>query len=126
MKMITIHQPWASLVALGMKTIITRPDPTTYIGPVTIWAAEKTPVIEEFYIRSVLSAAGYSMESLPLGTELATANLVQCLKIRPSNIPCYPEYAFSDFKEGWYSWHLAAIKCQKTKMDLQTFDKKFG
>ena len=100
MKMITLPQPWAILVVLGMKTILTRPDPTTYIGPVTIWAAERTSVIEDFYIRSVLSAAGYSMESLPLGTELATASLVQCRKIRPTNIQCYPEYAFSDFKEG--------------------------
>ena len=122
--MITLPQPWASLVVLGMKTILTRPDPTTYIGPVTIWSAETAPTIENAYIRGVLSTAGYTMDTLPLGVELARAHPVDCRKIRNADIPCYPEYAFGEFKEGWYAWHLADIKCQKTKMVSQTFDKK--
>ena len=111
MKVITLPQPWATLVALGMKTILTRPEPTDYIGPVTILAAETALGVEDSYIRSVLSAAGYTMDALPLGAKLATAYLVHCKKINSTNIPCYPEYAFSDFKEGWYAWQLADIKC---------------
>lgn len=112
MKKITLPQPWATLVSLGLKTIITRPDSTTYTGPVTIFAAETAPVTEDVYICRVLTDAGCSMEHLPLGTALATARLVQCRKIRSADIPCYPEYAFSDFREGWYAWYLADIKCR--------------
>ena len=65
MKMITIPQPWASLVALGMKTILTRPDPTPYIGPVTIWSAETAPSIEDAYIRGVLSRPGIQWTPCP-------------------------------------------------------------
>jgi activating signal cointegrator 1 len=117
MKMITIPQPWATLVALGLKTILTRPDPTTHIGPVAIWSAQTAPVIEDPYIHSVLSTAGYTMDTLPLGIELARAQLVDCRKIRNADIPCYPEYAFGEFKEGWYAWYLADITCYKTKTE---------
>ncbi len=111
MKLITLTQPWASLVALGVKTMITCPDATSYVGPVTIYAAKTDIAIDDSYIYSVLSAAGYSMDALPLETKLATAHLVHCKKINSTNIPCYPEYAFSDFKVGWYAWQLADIKC---------------
>jgi hypothetical protein len=33
MKMLTLHQPWASLIAVGAKTIETRPWSTDYRGP---------------------------------------------------------------------------------------------
>jgi len=109
MKLITLPQPWASLVALGVKTVITRPDPTTYVGSITIFAANTTITNDDSYIQSVLASAGYSMEVLPLDAVVATANLVDCQKITGLNTPCYPEYAFSDFKEGWYAWQLADI-----------------
>ncbi len=109
MKTITLPQPWASLVSLGMKTIITRPDPSSYVGPVTIFAANSAITNDDPYIRTVLADAGYSMEALPLDTGVARAILVDCQKITGLNTPCYPEYAFSDFKEGWYAWQLVDI-----------------
>ena len=41
MKVLTLHQPWASLVALGVKTIETRSWSTQYRGPLAIHAAAK-------------------------------------------------------------------------------------
>lgn len=38
-RVLTIRQPWASLVALGVKTVETRPMPTKYRGWVAIHAA---------------------------------------------------------------------------------------
>lgn len=38
MKVLTLHQPWASLVALGVKTIETRSWSTSYRGPLAIHA----------------------------------------------------------------------------------------
>lgn len=40
MKAITLWQPWASLVALGVKTIETRAWSTSYRGPLAIHAAQ--------------------------------------------------------------------------------------
>lgn len=40
MKAITLHQPWATLVSLGVKTIETRSWTTRYRGPLAIHAAK--------------------------------------------------------------------------------------
>lgn len=43
MKALTLWQPWATLVALGVKTIETRSWSTSYRGPLAIHAAKKAP-----------------------------------------------------------------------------------
>lgn len=43
MKALTLHQPWATLVALGVKTIETRSWSTRYRGRLLIHAAAKRP-----------------------------------------------------------------------------------
>ncbi len=43
MKALSLHQPWASLIAEGMKTIETRPWATKYRGPLAIHAVKKVP-----------------------------------------------------------------------------------
>ncbi len=43
MRAITIRQPWASLVALGVKTIETRSWRTSYRGPLAIHAGVRMP-----------------------------------------------------------------------------------
>ena len=44
MKAITLRQPWASLVALGVKAIETRSWSTRYRGPLAIHAAARQPI----------------------------------------------------------------------------------
>lgn len=44
MKALTLWQPWASLVAQGVKRIETRPWTTKYRGPLAIHAAKRPPV----------------------------------------------------------------------------------
>ena len=43
MKMLTLHQPWASLIAVGVKTIETRSWSTPYRGPLAIHAGKARP-----------------------------------------------------------------------------------
>lgn len=45
MKFLTIRQPWASLIAVGAKTIETRPFSTKYRGPLAIHAGLAKPTI---------------------------------------------------------------------------------
>lgn len=43
MKALTLHQPWATLVALGVKSIETRSWTTSHRGPIAIHAARTMP-----------------------------------------------------------------------------------
>lgn len=46
MKALTLWQPWASLIALGIKRIETRSWSTNYRGPLAIHAAKRPPGVE--------------------------------------------------------------------------------
>ena len=74
MKAITLHQPWASLIALGVKTIETRSWATKHRGPIAIHAAKRES--ESWYgggwtvftdRRAVISHAGGWNVSIPAG-----------------------------------------------------------
>ncbi len=65
MKAITIHQPWATLIALLEKGNETRSRRTHYRGP----------------IKSTLAKYGYTADNLPTGAVLAIANLSECWAI---------------------------------------------
>ncbi len=110
MKAISLEQPFASLVSIGAKTIETRHWSTNYRGPLAIHSANTFNQVVDSYSRSILSSAGLDCEQLPLGKIIATARLVSCKKIISSEIPCYPQLAFSDFTPGWYALELADIK----------------
>lgn len=110
MKAITLHQPWASLVAIGVKTIEARSSSTDYRGPLAIHASKIPTRVDDPYYRSVLQSAGITYDRLPIGAVLATCELIECEKISPAAIPCYPEYAFGDFNPGWYAWKLQDIR----------------
>ena len=110
MKAITLHQPWASLVAVGAMAVETRPWTSRYRGPLAIHAAKKPVLVDDTYYRSVLASAGLNPDELPLGAILATCRLMECEKITRADIPCYPAYAFGNFNPGWYAWKLTDIQ----------------
>jgi len=110
MKAVTLHQPWASLTAIGAMTIITRQQATPYRGPLAIHASKMLIQVDDPYYRSVLKSAELTYDRLPLGAVLATCELIECEKIAPAAIPCYPEYAFGDFQPGWFAWKLKDIR----------------
>lgn len=68
MKALTLWQPWASLIALGVKTIETRSWSTSYRGPLAIHAAAKRPDVGDVGGYGVIPAHG-GVENAPPGTE---------------------------------------------------------
>lgn len=94
MKALTIRQPWASLIAVGAKTIETRSWHTKYRGPVLIHAAAAFPRFERELCERQPFASGLSdvrrnakpasfelfpvSQALPLGQVVAVAELVAC------------------------------------------------
>ena len=85
MKAVTIYQPWASLIAAGLKTIETRTWATSYRGPLAIHAG-KTVDLDGFRClnrglidRVIGFARGQGWElPFPTGAILAVAELVDC------------------------------------------------
>lgn len=82
MKIITLTQPHATLVALNAKKIETRSWGTSHRGPLAIHAAKGFPkdaraLCKEKIFAEVLERAGYyHPDDLPLGEVLATCNLI--------------------------------------------------
>jgi activating signal cointegrator 1 len=95
MKAITVRQPWASLIAAGVKTIDTRPRPTSYRGRVAIHAGRDERAIghgvgpyqtwtEPGDPRAWACQVWQPIETkfvLPLGAVVASAVLSDCLPI---------------------------------------------
>ncbi len=110
MKAITMEQPFASFVRIGVKTIETRPWSTDYRGHVAIHAADISIQVVDPYYRRILFSAGLDSKKLPMGKIVAIAQLVDCKEVIPAQIPCYPQLAFSNFTPGWYALEFADIK----------------
>ncbi len=72
MKVITLWQPWATLIALGVKIHETRSWSTTYRGPLAIHAA-KRPICEAG--RLVLLQLR-RIDAIPFGIDMPLGNIV--------------------------------------------------
>jgi activating signal cointegrator 1 len=108
MKALTIRQPWASLIAAGIKTVETRSRRTSHRGPIAIHAGMKRPEpfgqVGEWYahdknvpfgdvpelrrngsvVRGKLVATRYEDGTaipMPFGAVVAVADLVDCVPI---------------------------------------------
>lgn len=128
MKVITIKQPWATLIALGEKEFETRSWQTKYRGPLAIHAGKQIDkaAFNEVAIRSTLFRHGIqSHEELPTGAVIATVDLVECHKITADYLSMYDEekagtenglliegdeWWFGDYSEGRYAWQLESVK----------------
>lgn len=109
MKILTLTQPWASLVALGAKHIETRSWSTSYRGPIAIHAGAGlgafgtkpveqraaffklcysepfvtvlAPLIRRMRMVAKLAIPHYDADLLPRGKIIAVADLVDCCRI---------------------------------------------
>jgi hypothetical protein len=124
MKALTLTQPWATLVAIGVKTIETRSWATTYRGALAIHAAKGFPkdcrdLCSEDPFAEALTLAGIkSPTDLPLGVVVATCNLRGCVQMGTDAAPCtadlmqwlkrpmYPEAVFGDYAARRWAWVL--------------------
>ncbi len=83
---ITLHQPWASLIALGLKTVETRswPAPERLIGQtIAVHAAQRMARRPEAPIEEALLAGVGSdwRRTIPTGAVLATARLTGLARV---------------------------------------------
>ena len=104
---ITLWQPWATLVAIGVKTIETRSWGTSYRGPLAIHASKRDLAYHEMILFQDL-LAGVIM---PLGKIVATCELVDVQRIDHSWAHLsHLERRLGDFSIGRYAWFLGPVE----------------
>ena len=131
MKVLTLTEPWATLVAVGAKHIETRSWGTAYRGPLAIHAAKTFPAdaralcgTDPFF--DTLTQAGFDLRDTPLpaqfhlGQIIAVAKLVDCARYeeleRAPNWPIIrdrsiaPERAFGNYGPGRWCWIFANVQ----------------
>lgn len=97
MKTLAIRQPWASLIAEGLKTIEVRTWRTHYRGPLLIVASGKPLPLRHDDGR---------IETLPTGCHVCTVDLIDCRPWLPGEAAgaCMD----GDWQPGLWAWHLAS------------------
>ena len=135
MRALTLHQPWASLIALGHKTTETRswPAPESLVGSrIAIHAARRRPRRDEWNDRVAEALAGMD---LPLGVIVATARVDGCVRVLSNGFAKLSEPAdpgkvwvvdrfgqehrdayrmnsdpYGDYSEGRWIWLLSRVR----------------
>lgn len=111
MKAITIHQPWASLIADGRKTFETRGWPVAYRGAIAIHAGKKLDA-------GYAVECGYRPEGLTTGAIIAVARLAGCIAAdeaeRTIHLSMPADRAAAELAHGWFepgrfAWELADV-----------------
>jgi len=115
MKAITIMQPWASLIAVGAKTIETRSWKTNYRGPIAIHASARMNSEGKRLIKESewLTLSGYTVKPcIPLGCVIATTDLVDCCTTEHlrRRIIDVREFRLGNFNAGRYGWILENVR----------------
>lgn len=123
----TIHQPWATLIAFQEKGLESRGWTTKYRGPLAIHAGKHVDreACEREPIKSTLAKHGYTADNLPTGVVLAICDLtaVYPINIAGESFACSidsygkvamhiegKEFEFGWYDEGRYAWELANVQ----------------
>jgi hypothetical protein len=132
MKAITIYQPWAQIIARGVKKYETRSWRTPYRGPLAIHAGAAKIDMAHFFGREHAAAFQEALGRHGVGPPwrygavLATCELAGCHRIlrmgEGENARTYiqrdggnefiqgDELLFGDFTPGRFAWEFAGVK----------------
>ena len=121
MKALTIYQPWASLIAFGLKHYETRSWTTKYRGPLLIHAGQRR--FETARVSHLVWDTPLSIYSeLPFGKVMCIAELKDCI---PADLlvvnGCidFREKRWGDFSRGRFAWEFINISRFKKPWDLR-------
>lgn len=129
MKAITLHQPWASLIAQGYKQYETRSWTTNYRGLLLIHAGKRPMddtgellchVIKRSAVGGKLfmsdTLTGYRKEDYPLGCIVAVCQLADCIRMDWEFISQQTgvERVVGWWETGRFAWELKDIKALPT------------
>ena len=114
MKALTIWQPYASLIAKGLKGYETRGFRTNYRGPLLIHSGQRP--MRWILKNSTEAALDVAIEcfgmdafmALPVGCTICVVDLVDCIEMTPEFIAQQSptELAVGEWKPGRFAWKL--------------------
>lgn len=116
MRAITLTQPWASLVAEGVKTVETRSWSTPYRGWLAIHAAKGWDSLDRMYAAQLINRGtlrGFEdCHALPFGAVIAVARLVDVVPTEEvrDDPTVLAEREFGDYSHGRFAWLLSGIE----------------
>lgn len=130
MRGITVHQPFAQLLAIGAKRYETRPMATKYRGPIAIHAGLNRKTLEKVMgfksktplnasrgtlLRAVLDAIPDSTEKefFPFGAIIAIAELAGCVRCEDMWV-ADRERIFGDWTPGRFGWEIYNVRMLHT------------
>ena len=113
LRVLTIRQPWASLLAHRMKFNETRSWQTGYRGLVAVHSSSGQPTAEEAALcdKPLFKAALSRISEIPFGAIIAVGTLeaitpTAYFEIDRSSM----EYAFGDYQPDRYAWHFTGMR----------------
>jgi len=123
-KALTLHEPWASLIAYGWKEVETRDWYTGYRGPLAIHAGLRNPDPTELSrITFALGHRGFEVPELTFGAVVCVCQLVACVptdladiaskKLKPDFCPKRGwqfERQFGIYDSGRWAWILRDVQ----------------
>jgi hypothetical protein len=122
-RVLSLIQPWGSLISFNEKLIETRPWSTQYRGRLYIHAGKKIErrlVPAEVFMEALARHGIQELNQLPTGLILARCNLVDCLKVievrrgeaklENGQTVSGNEFQFGYYAPGRYAWILSDIE----------------
>lgn len=111
MKGLTLTQPWASAIAVGVKCVETRNWRTEYRGQVLIHAAKGFPSAARDFAKAELQRGVSIPNPLPLAAVVAVAR-IDHIEHTEASLPglSRTEEHYGDYSSGRYAWHLADVR----------------
>lgn len=108
MRVLTIWQPYASAIALGLKKYETRSWQTRHRGPIAIHASVK-PLNRE---RMALAKKYNILDKLEFGKIVVICDLIDCIPMTDEFIAAQSdmERDFGDWRVGRFAWKLRVVR----------------
>lgn len=115
MKALTLHQPWASAIAAGLKHYETRPRRLKYRGPIAIHAGKK--YVNQDILSGIRSNLPFSHKHhwpavFPYGMVVAMADMTDCLEMDEELIASMSplELLLGDWQPGRFAYKLENVR----------------
>ena len=124
MRAITLHQPYATLIAVGIKTIETR-SWFCRPGELAIHAAKRIMGDDGLHIANVASRVHSFAMCYPRGAVLATCRIDECI---PTDVArdLYPEQIpWGNFDNGRWAWIIKDVKQLNPQVPCRGFQRFF-
>lgn len=114
MKVLSVRQPYATLLVIGAKAIETKARPSNYRGELGIHASARfdraaMELCRQEPFRSALARAGYlAPDALPTGAILGIVEMMECCATgKLFEVISRVERSFGDYRPGRYGWVMS-------------------